>query len=253
MDHDGVGGDEAEDNPGLPPDLAAMSADLFALRGPEAAAYRTLAGEYLVLAVEVELALDVLLGMWFIEMDRELFSEFDSILQRIGLERKLQAIRRLVKHDSAGAGALLGRVDRVQRLRNRIAHQSPRIEHGIVHFTDGSLTAEQFENEIKDARELSLELLDTLFPQVIERRRRWGARDVDEMDRLDGDSADGEPADREQEVGEQDAVSEQEPGSQDAGEAEHAPAKRTRPRRRSIRRRSGDAGTANPSTSLPDE
>ena len=81
---------------------------------------------------------------------------------------------------------MLGRVDRVQRLRNKIAHQSPRIEHGVVHFLDGSLTAEQFEAEIKDARELSLELLDTLFPQVIERRRRWGARDVDEMDRLGG-------------------------------------------------------------------
>jgi hypothetical protein len=54
-----------------PDDLAALSTALFALRGPEAAAYRSLAGEYLVLAVEVELAVDLLLSLWFIEMDRE--------------------------------------------------------------------------------------------------------------------------------------------------------------------------------------
>ena len=236
MLHDGAGGDEADTVPDLPNDLTAMSTALFALRGPEAAAYRALAGEYLVLAVEVEHALDVLLSMWFIEMDRELFSEFDTILQRIGLERKVQTVKRLVKNESAGAGALLARVDRVQRLRNKIAHQSPRIEHGVVHFLDGSLTAEQFEVEIKDAQELSLELLDTFFPQVIDRRRRWGARDVDEMDRLGPLASDDDLPPEAEDV-----------DDPDSGEIT---AKRGR-RRRAVRRRPGDTGSA--STSLLDE
>lgn len=218
-------------------DLAAISAALFALRGPEAAAYRALAGEYLVLAVEVELTLDVVLGMWFIEMDRELFSEFDSILQRIGLERKLQTIKRLVRNGS-GAGAVLARVDRMLRLRNRIAHQSPRIDNGVVHFVDGSLTAEQFEAEIKDARELPLELLDTLFPQVIDRRRRWGARDVDDIDRL----------------GSQDSADELLPATEAAGapDSSGTTAKRGR-RRRAVRRRPGDTARGSESTTTPDE
>lgn len=233
MLHDGAGGDEADTDPDPPNDLSAMSTAMFALRGPEAAAYRALAGEYLVLAVEVEHALDVLLSMWFIEMDRELFSEFDAILQRIGLERKAQTVKRLVKHEAPGASALLARVDRVQRLRNKIAHQSPRIEHGVVHFLDGSLTAEQFEAEIRDARELSLELLDTLFPQVIERRRRWGARDVDDMDRPDPPVADG------------DVRPQEDPDDSGPGEST---AKRSR-RRGPGRRRPGE----NASRSLPDE
>jgi hypothetical protein len=232
MLHDGAADDEASSN-----DLAAISAALFALRGPEAAAYRALAGEYLVLAVEVELTLDVVLGMWFIEMDRELFSEFDAILQRVGLERKLQTVKRLVKNGS-GAGAVLARVDRMLRLRNRIAHQSPRIDNGVVHFLDGSLTAEQFEAEIKGARELPLELLDTLFPQVIDRRRRWGARDVEDMDRLSPDDS------------AEDLLSE----SESAGlpDPSDTTARRTR-RRRAVRRRPGESDRTGTSTSVPDE
>jgi hypothetical protein len=238
MLHDGAGGDDADVDPDLPSDLTEMSAALFALRGPEASAYRALAGEYLMLAVEVELTLDVVLGMWFIEMDHELFSEFDAILQRIGFERKLQTVKRLIRSESAGAGAVLARVDRLLRLRNRIAHQSPRIDNGVVHFNDGSLTAEQFEAEIKGARELPLELLDTIFPQVIDRRRRWGARDVDDMDGLGlHDSEDDLP-----------------PGTETASEpgADEVTAKRSR-RRRGVRRRRGDAGSESTSTSKLDE
>jgi hypothetical protein len=175
--------------------------------------------------------------MWFIEMDRELFSEFDAILQRIGLERKLQTVKRLVKNGS-GAGAVLARVDRMLRLRNRIAHQSPRIDDGVVHFLDGSLTAEQFEAEIKSARELPLELLDTLFPQVIDRRRRWGARDVEDMDRV----SPHDPAD--DVVPEIDAAGP--PGSSDTT------AKRSR-RRRAVRRRPGGNAHDSESTSTPDD
>ena len=220
----------------LPNDLATMSAALFALRGPEAAAYRTLAGEYLVLAVEVELTLDVMLGMWFIEMDRELFGEFDVILQRIGLERKLQTVKRLVRNGS-GAGALLGRVDRMLRLRNRIAHQSPRIDNGVVHFNDGSLTAEQFEAEIKDARDLPLDLLDTLFPQVIDRRRRWGARDVEEMDELEGPDGDDDLA----------APDVTDPSGDDDSTKPHGR------RRRPARRRPGAAGRQSTPSPVTDE
>jgi hypothetical protein len=240
MLHDGAGGDEADMNPDLPNDLTEMSAALFALRGPEASAYRALAGEYLMLAVEVELTLDVVLSMWFIEMDRELFSEFDAILQRVGFERKLQTVKRLIRNESAGAGAgaVLARIDRLLRLRNRIAHQSPRIDNGVVHFNDGSLTAEQFEAEIKNARELPLELLDTLFPQVIERRRRWGARDVDDMDGLiPHDSEDDLPR-----------------GMESAGEsdADEVTAKRSR-RRRAVRRRPAGTGRESTSADLTDE
>ena len=99
------------------------------------------------------------------------------------LFRSLQTVRRLVKNDSFETGVLLARADRVQRLRNKIAHQSPRIDGGLVQFNDEALTPAQFEAEIKSARELALELLDGLFPQVIDRRRRWGARDLEEVDR----------------------------------------------------------------------
>jgi hypothetical protein len=236
MLHDGAGGDDADTNPDLSGDLSTMSAALFALRGPEAAAYRALAGEYLVLSVEVELTIDVVLGMWFIEMDRELFSEFDAILQRIGLERKLQTVKRLVKNES-GAGAVLARVDRMLRLRNRIAHQSPRIDNGVVHFNDGSLTAEQFEAEITGVRELPLELLDTIFPQVIDRRRRWGARDVDDLDEpTPHDSHEDLP--RETET---------------AGEPGADVTTKRRRRRRGLRRRRGDSGPESTSAPMPEE
>jgi hypothetical protein len=178
------------------------------------------------------------LGMWFIEMDHELFSEFDAILQRIGFERKLQTVKRLIKSESAGAGAVLARVDRLLRLRNRIAHQSPRIDNGVVHFNDGSLTAEQFEAEITGVRELPLELLDTIFPQVIDRRRRWGARDVDDPD----------------EPGPHDSHEDLPRGTQTAGEpgADEVTTKRRR-RRRGLRRRRGDSGPDSTSAPLPEE
>ena len=238
MLHDGAGGDDADVDPDLPSDLTEMSAALFALRGPEASAYRALAGEYLMLAVEVELTLDVVLGMWFIEMDHELFSEFDAILQRIGFERKLQTVKRLIRNESAGAGSVLARIDRLLRLRNRIAHQSPRIDNGVVHFNDGSLTAEQFEAEITGARELPLELLDTLFPQVIDRRRRWGARDVADMDGLSPQDSDVDLQRETETAGE--------PGP------DEVTVKRRR-RRRGVRRRPGDAGRESTSAPMPDE
>ena len=166
----------------LPEELAGLTSALLTLRGPEAGAYRLLAGEYLVLAVEIERALDLILSFWFIEMDQELFDEFDTILQRMGLDKKLQAVKRLVRNDPSKTGAVLARADRVQRLRNKIAHQSPRIDGGVVQFNDEALTPAQFEAEIMAARELTLELLDGLFPLVVDRRGRWGARDIDGAD-----------------------------------------------------------------------
>jgi hypothetical protein len=174
--------DDTEPAAELPEDLADLAASLLALRGPDAAAYRALSGEFLVLSVEIELAIDLLLSFWFLELDRELFEEFNDILQRMTLDRKLQHLRRFLRSDAADATALLARVDRVQRLRNKIAHQSPAVEGGAVHFNDEAMTAAQFKAEIDQARELTLDLLDVIFPHVAERRRRWGASDAELAD-----------------------------------------------------------------------
>jgi hypothetical protein len=108
----------------------------------------------------------------------------------------------------------------------------------VVHFNDGSLTADQFEAEITRARELPLELLDTIFPQVIDRRRRWGARDVDGLEEPSPhDSHDDLPR-----------------GTETAGEpgADEITTKRRR-RRRAVRRRPGDADPESTPPPTPDE
>jgi hypothetical protein len=81
----------------------------------------------------------------------------------MGFDRKPQTVKRLVKNQPSETSVLLARADRVQRLRNKIAHQSPRIDTGVVQFNDEALTPAQFEAEIKAARELPLELLDGLL------------------------------------------------------------------------------------------
>lgn len=160
--------------------------DLASVAQGGSADYRTLAGAFLLAAVDVERTIEYVLASWFVDARDGLMTQFSvAILQGKMLGAKVKMLRAAIgelAHDP-DVKDVLDTVSGVIELRNRIAHQRPKIWSNRVEFRDGTpltLSLDEFRRRLDAAERLPMRLVD-VFEAPLARQRRNRSRGINDL------------------------------------------------------------------------